>query len=62
VRGRRTPAFAHTARLNPTRLVYIDPGAGSIIIQVVGSALIAVAATFSHIKRYVAKLLRRKRD
>ena len=42
--------------------MYIDPGAGSIIIQVVGSALIAVAATFSHVKRYVAKLLRRKRD
>lgn len=41
--------------------VYIDPGAGSIIVQVAGSALIAVAASFSHVKRYLGRLFRRNR-
>lgn len=43
-------------------LMYIDPGAGSLIVQVIGSALIAVAASFTHVKRFVARLLGRKRD
>ena len=42
--------------------MYIDPGAGSIIIQVVGAALIAVAAMFAQVKRFFGRLLRRRRD
>lgn len=42
--------------------MYIDPGAGSIVIQVVGAALIAVAAMFAQVKSFVRRLLRRKRD
>ena len=41
--------------------MYIDPGAGSIIIQVAGSALIAVAASFSSVKKYLGRLFRREK-
>jgi hypothetical protein len=42
--------------------MYIDPGAGSILVQVLGAALIAAAAMFSQVKRFFARLLGRRRD
>jgi hypothetical protein len=39
--------------------MYIDPGSGSLILQVLGAALIAVLASFSSAKQWVKGLVHR---
>ncbi|HKG94837.1 MAG TPA: hypothetical protein VKA84_23180 [Gemmatimonadaceae bacterium] len=41
--------------------MYIDPGAGSILLQVIGAGVVAVAATFSQVRRSVSSIWHRWR-
>ena len=41
--------------------MYIDPGAGSILVQVIGAGVVAVAATFSQVRRHVSAIWQRLR-
>ena len=41
--------------------MYIDPGAGSIVIQAVSAVLIAGLASFGRIKRFFTEIRTRRR-
>jgi len=41
--------------------MYIDPGAGSILLQVVGASVVAVAASFSRVRHAIGSFVRRIR-
>ena len=41
--------------------MYIDPGAGSIVIQAVSAVVIAAAASMGRVRRFVASVVERFR-
>ena len=47
----------------PSKLkhMYIDPGAGSIVIQAVSAVVIAAAASMGRVRRFVASVVERFR-
>jgi hypothetical protein len=42
--------------------MYIDPGAGSIVIQVVIAVVIATTTSVTRFRRFVGRLFRRRRE
>jgi hypothetical protein len=42
--------------------MYIDPGAGSLVIQVVSATLIATLATLKQVRQSIARFFARKRE
>ena len=41
--------------------MYIDPGAGSIMLQIAGAAIIGIAAAFSRVRTFIGTLFGRRR-
>lgn len=43
-------------------MAYIDPGSGGMLLQMVGGILIALVATLGRVRRFFARLFRRRSD
>lgn len=43
-------------------MMYIDPGAGSLLMQALGGALIALVASLGRVRRFVRRLFKREPD
>jgi hypothetical protein len=42
--------------------MYLDPGAGSLVVQVLSAGVLTALGSLGRVRRFFASLLRRRRD
>ena len=40
--------------------MYIDPGAGSLVVQILSAAIIGAAASFTRVRRWIVSIFSRR--
>lgn len=57
-----TVFFATGILLSSTAYAYLDPGAGSMLLQVLSASALVIGVAWRHIVRFVKKLFGKGRD